>query len=193
MKINNLRNKIEKSKLLVFDFDGTIIDLQCNWERLKEKLHLFCRDRYKFNIDFSSLNNGIMKIMPKLQKEEQKILYSIIGRYELEGIKKSKPILSTIDFIKKYRHKKKAILSANTRKAIVNALESFKIKSYFNLIIGKDDVKNQKPHPEGLHLIMDYFKLRPSEIIFIGDKNSDFTLGRKAKVLTCDIKDIALL
>lgn len=193
MKINNLRNKIEKAKLLVFDFDGTIVDLQCNWERLKEKLHLFCRDRYGLNIDFSSLNKGIMEIIPKLHKEQQKRVYSVIGQYELKGVNKATPILPTIDFIKKYKHKKKAILSTNTRKAIMAVLKKVRIKSYFNLIIGKEDVRNHKPHPEGLRFIMSFFKIRPQETIFIGDKDIDFKAGKAARVLTCGVKEIATL
>lgn len=178
---------------MIFDFDGTIVNLSCDWNGLKEKLSSICLNQYKLKIDFSPLNKGIMQIMPKLSSREQKRIYRLIEQYELEGIKITTPILPTLDFIKKNRHKAKAVLSANAHKAIIAGLKNLKLKSQFGLIIGREDVKNQKPHPEGFFRIMDYFKLRPQEAVFIGDRDTDFALGRMVGVPTFDVREITRL
>ena len=193
MRSPTLAKKIDKAKLLVFDFDGTIVNLSCDWNGLKEKLSSICLNQYKLKIDFSPLNKGIMQIMPKLSSREQKRIYRLIEQYELEGIKITTPILPTLDFIKKNRHKAKAVLSANAHKAIIAGLKNLKLKSQFGLIIGREDVKNQKPHPEGFFRIMDYFKLRPQEAVFIGDRDTDFALGRMVGVPTFDVREITRL
>lgn len=192
-KKQKLGKKIKNAKLLVFDFDGTIVNLNCDWKGLKEELTSLCFNEYKLKIDFSYLNKGIMQIMRKLSPQEQKRIYRIIERYELEGVENITPIQPVIDFIKKNNHKTKAILSSNTRKAIIAGLKSFKLKLCFGLIISRREVKNQKPHPEGFYRIMDYFKLQPHEAVFIGDGDTDFMLGRKAGVPTFDAREIATL
>ncbi|MBU4472532.1 MAG: HAD family hydrolase [Candidatus Omnitrophica bacterium] len=185
--------KIENAKLLVFDFDGTIVNLNCDWKGLKEELTSLCLNEYKLKIGFSCLNKGLMQIMRKLSPQERKRIYRIIERYELEGVENISPIQPVIDFIKKNNHKAKAILSSNTRKAIIAGLKSLKLKSCFGLIVGRKEVKNQKPHPEGFYRIMDYFKLQPYEAVFIGDGDIDFVLGRKVGVPTFDVREIAML
>ena len=44
---------------------------------------------------------------------------------------------------------------------------------YFDVIVGRDHVKNAKPHPEHLTTICDKLMVNPSNIIVIGDNHRD--------------------
>lgn len=52
-------------------------------------------------------------------------------------------------------------------------LEALDIAKYFSVVIGGDDVKNKKPHPEPLLLVAEKLGLTPGELLFVGDSRND--------------------
>ena len=63
-------------------------------------------------------------------------------------------------------------------------LESFGIAQYFQVIIGGDDVKQKKPHPEALFNIMDTMELSPEQLLFVGDSRNDIQAAQAAGCLS---------
>ena len=59
-------------------------------------------------------------------------------------------------------------------------LASLDIAKYFTVVIGGDDVKNKKPHPEPLLLVAEKLGLAPAALLFVGDSRNDIQAAKAA-------------
>jgi len=173
---NNLFNLLlKKYKYFIFDFDGTIINLNTNWQELKSHLS----KKYSAKID--KLFDFIGSI------DNRNEVYSIIYEYETKNVDYSsinKKILNVLEL----KDKKFAIFSLNTKKTIFHILKRFDIDTKFDLIISCEDVNKYKPDPQGLEKIISFWKCNKNEVIFIGDTLKDIKAGQKAGIRTILIK-----
>lgn len=76
------------------------------------------------------------------------------------------------------------ILTNNNQKDTLSNLNRFELRDYFKGIITMDDVKNGKPDPEGIEILLERFNLDRGEVLFIGDSPHDILTGANAKVKT---------
>lgn len=76
---------------------------------------------------------------------------------------------------------KLAIISTKFRYRILEILNREHLDEYFDLIIGGEDVLNQKPHPEALFLAQNKLCLASSEILYIGDSTTDALAAQSAE------------
>ena len=60
---------------------------------------------------------------------------------------------------------------------LLNALD---IAKYFSVVIGGDDVKNKKPHPDPLLLVADRMGIPPEQLLFVGDSRNDIQAAKAA-------------
>ncbi len=54
------------------------------------------------------------------------------------------------------------------------------LRTYIDLSLGRDDVDNMKPAPDGVLLVADHFRVPPSRCVFVGDMEVDMQAGRAA-------------
>lgn len=170
----------EDIKLIIFDLDGTIAQLDIDWKRLKKQLV------EKFGPDFEYIDRGIEKANRKIQKE----VYKMIEFYELENTANLIPNRKIVKIIQGLKNKRLAIFSTNMRKTVKVVLERIGLKDLFSLIIAKEDVLKHKPYPEGLLRILDLTKVNRKKAIYIGDLNKDFEVGRRAGIETWSVEQL---
>lgn len=77
-----------------------------------------------------------------------------------------------LEFAKKKRLKQ-AVFTYNTHKNARISLETAGIFHYFEVIVGRDDIKNLKPHPDHLKHICEKIDVKPDQIVVIGDTGRD--------------------
>ena len=58
------------------------------------------------------------------------------------------------------------------------------LEAAFGVIVGADDVKHPKPHPEPVLSALQQVGAQPGEAVFIGDSRHDLESGRAAGVKT---------
>jgi len=80
-----------------------------------------------------------------------------------------------------------AIFTYNTYNNAKTSLKTAGIAHYFKVIVGRDDVKNLKPHPDHLKYVCEKIDVQLDEIVVIGDTGRDI----EAALLT-NSKSIAL-
>ncbi len=119
---------------IIFDFDGTIINLKVNWSRVKRDL----------------INQGLISpwdsIMTKLYQlhqrnpDEYRKLSSTIEAYEVEALKEIKYSSEIQRQFSKLRSLgfKLAVISKQTRGVVSSALQKLDIHKYFETVIGRD-------------------------------------------------------
>jgi len=70
----------------------------------------------------------------------------------------------------------------------VGALEELKelgIANLFSVIVGFDDVKKTKPHPEGINLALKHLEASPRETLVVGDSAADIEAAQSAGCWSC--------
>ena len=66
-------------------------------------------------------------------------------------------------------------------------LEEAGILHYFDLLVTADDVKNHKPHPEGVEMALRFFNVPAIEAVMMGDTDADILAGKAAQVATIGV------
>ncbi|MBU1342034.1 MAG: HAD family hydrolase, partial [Proteobacteria bacterium] len=64
-------------------------------------------------------------------------------------------------------------IGTNRTNTMEKVITDFGLEDYFEVIVTAATVKNPKPDPEQLLLIMEKFNLKPYEVLFIGDSEYD--------------------
>ncbi len=64
-------------------------------------------------------------------------------------------------------------INTNRTTSMKYIMERFNLWPHFEMVVTALDVKNPKPHPESLEKIIETFKLKKEEAIFVGDSDVD--------------------
>lgn len=74
------------------------------------------------------------------------------------------------------------IVSTKYRRRIHEVLEREAMLHGFHVIIGGEDVKQHKPHPQGLFEAIERLECSPASVVYVGDSEVDAELARRAGV-----------
>ena len=165
-------------ELVVFDFDGTIADLEVDWTALKKELSGY------YGVNISQISGRLDAFIDSLPDDERRAAYKIVERYELENINNTRPITKTIKIIMGLSGHRLAVFTTNTKAAIEKALNGLGIYDRFEMIVCKEDVKKHKPDPEGLLRILKTTGVPAERAVYIGDRQKDVDAGEAAGIRT---------
>ncbi|VUS46554.1 Phosphoglycolate phosphatase [Klebsiella pasteurii] len=117
------------------------------------------------------------------QAEQQAILRKLFDRYYGEVAEEGSFLFPAVADTLGALHAKGLPLALVTNKPtpfVAPILASLDIAKYFTVVIGGDDVKNKKPHPEPLLLVAEKLGLAPGELLFVGDSRNDIQAAKAA-------------
>jgi len=78
-----------------------------------------------------------------------------------------------IPFLEKIRSRCHTAISTNRTNTMDMILDIFSLRDKFDLVVTATNTPRPKPAPDGLHMILRHFGLRPDEAIYIGDSDID--------------------
>ncbi|TFG07132.1 MAG: HAD family hydrolase [Promethearchaeota archaeon] len=180
----------KNKKFLVFDLDGTIVDLAVDWKKLKKELSQRYSRLYGENCDFHSISGCLDYVVEKKDKEELNNFFNLIESHETKNLDENIQINETVFFIKNLElfnvneDVKLSVLSLNTRKTITESLKLINILDKFDFIVGREDVRKWKPNPEGLLKVQEHYGCKKEEMIYFGDMKKDLQAGQDAGIET---------
>ena len=163
----------------VFDLDGTIVDSLTVHFQILEKIFL------KFNQPFSKKNhNELLKVTSKTLPnyfEFQFGLENVESALEMfsdltnAALKSIKPFTGIEELLKTLKSKGSllAVWTARDLAATQKILQYTGLESYFSICISGCCTTQGKPHPEGLQKIANHFESDSSEMVMVGDFDSD--------------------
>lgn len=117
------------------------------------------------------------------QEEQVRMLRKLFDRYYQETVEEGSFLFPTVADTLAALHSKGLPLALVTNKPtpfVAPLLEALDIARYFTVVIGGDDVKNKKPHPEPLLLVAERLGLDPAELLFVGDSRNDIQAAQAA-------------
>ncbi len=174
-------------KALIWDLDGTLIHFKIDYLRAR-KISIEILKNHGIPKQLLTVKSSILEnikssrdFFKKKGFPEEKIK-EIIGELDNEIIKIeheaaiNASIINGIDQVlefAKVKNLKQAIFTFNTKKNAEISLKKVNILHYFDVIIGRDNVTNLKPHPDHLNYICKKLNIKPNEILVIGDTNRD--------------------
>jgi HAD superfamily hydrolase (TIGR01662 family) len=196
---------LEKVKLIIWDLDGVIFNIS---EAIRKAVDDSV-EKYEMSVNTDEIMEELAHLIEKIQNYPvPKILlnsYDLLQVQFLEGLSYFKKlriaiflfnqfnkykdaessIYDGIDTLIKKLYDKKirlAILTNNKSQYAEEVLEKFNLTKFFDTIIGFNEVSEVKPSPEGILKILEKWKIKASETIFIGDMTTDIDAGKSANV-----------
>jgi phosphoglycolate phosphatase len=179
-------------KIVIFDLDGTLVDAyRAVWLSLNVAFKKGGFPRVSFQTVKESVGWGerslVKKFVPPDQVEETLKIYRASHRKALkQGVRflpGAKKLLTHL----RQRNFKIAIASNRKSEFCELILRTLKVRKQFDIVMCADKVKRPKPDGEMLKEILKWFKLKPSEALYVGDMTIDIQTGRDAKVRTIAI------
>lgn len=172
---------LKKFELVIFDLDGTIVDLNIDWAALKLKLSEVCLRKHQLNLEFTPLGSTVLQF-----RNQNNILLSILNVFH--GFEKNDqnylPNLPLINYLKTNKLKNFAIYSMNTDFCLNLALKKYVLPKP-KLAITLDNCQEPKPSPKDLLKIIQILKVNKSDAVFVGDsERKDLVSGNMAGIKT---------
>lgn len=182
-----------KIKLLISDFDGTLVDTfeanlrayqeafgQCGLTLTAEKYHS-C-----FGLRFDKFMSALNILDPEIRDKIKTLKATCYPRY-FEYLRVNTPLLEFIRAFHRSGHKT-AIASTARRKNLMNVLTYIHAVDAFDLILAGEEVKEGKPSPEIYQKALTYFDCNPTEALVFEDSEVGFQAAKNAGINYVAIK-----
>ncbi len=181
---------MNKNKIILFDLDGTLID------STDAIVSTFYHSFKELNFDFKGNDEDIksligypLDIMYKnLGVEESKVwdfVDSYKNRYRVISIEQTTLLENAYEAVKlASQFARVSVVTTKTRMYTMPLLEHFEIAQFFEIVTGRENVQNPKPHPEPILVTlaqMNYDENTHS-VWMIGDTKLDLIAANEANV-----------
>ena len=184
------------TKLVIFDFDGTLGDTRRNIVRTMQmtiaELHLPNRSEEECAATIGLPLAGCFETMfPDLQKERVQTCADTYRRIFAENLQTLKPQL--FPGIKETLTKLSGegytltIASSRSHASLVELTSDMGIADCISYLIGADDVEKAKPAPEPVLYTLDAMRFEASQALVVGDMAVDILIGANAGAKTCGV------
>ncbi len=180
-----------KFKAVVLDMDGTLVDSSeahlKAWSKAAEILGVYISED-KIRSEFGKSSYDMAKAFLPYNRVGDFIRFAELkDEIFMEScLNLVKPIMGVADAIKGFKamNLKTAVASSNPRKLIIRVLDLTGLLNYVDVVIGAEDVKRGKPHPDIIEEAVKRLGVKPFEAIYVGDTIYDVEAGKAAGVFT---------
>lgn len=180
-----------ETKVIIFDFDGTLCDTRSNiiiaFRATMEHLGLDMRDEETCGATIGlTLRDGFKSMYPEF--DDAKIDYCVETYRQIfaERRKELMPDLfpgvkETLEALRK-RGYRMTIATSRLTDSLMLFMRHHGIDHYFEYAVGSDSVTHHKPHPEPALKTLAALNIAPSEAIMVGDMPVDIAMAHNAGI-----------
>ncbi len=182
-----IRIKMNNKPVILFDLDGTVID---STEAILESFH----HSFK-HYDISSPDDEAIKalighpldVMYRELGVAEELVWGYVGTYKeyYREISTLKTILlprarEAIELASTFA--RLGIVTTKTGKYSKVLMQHFDLMFHFETLIGREDVKNPKPHKEPVEKALEAMNITKSNVWLIGDTHLDICSANNAEI-----------
>ncbi len=180
-----------ETKVIIFDFDGTLCDTRSNiivaFRATMERLGLDMRDEETCGATIGlTLRDGFKSMYPDF--DDAKIDYCVDTYRQIfaERRKELMPDLfpgvkETLEALRKRGHRM-TIATSRLTDSLMLFMRHHGIDHYFEYAVGSDSVTHHKPHPEPALKTLRELNIAPTEAIMVGDMPVDIAMAHNAGI-----------
>jgi len=180
-------------KVVIFDFDGVLVDSNQAWadafttaskaaglqkEVTYDDLRPHCGKPY-LEV-FRNAHPGAAGSKDVMDAMYSHFLRLATSDEFLKTFREIKGINGSLKRLKK--RFRLAVGSGNSKKLLNRFLDKMGMSKYFDFVVAGDEVKKGKPNPDMLLKIINHFKVRADEAIYIGDASADIMAAKRANM-----------
>lgn len=158
---------------VIYDLDGTLVELQVDWDQVREDVAAKFRVR---GVDVEG--DSLWELLERADHEPlERAVEETIAEHERQGARRSDR-LPTADELP--LDVPVGVCSLNCEAACRIALELHGLDRYVDVIVGRDTLPEHKPDPTPLLHAADGLAVAPEQTLFVGDSNSDEVAAERA-------------
>ena len=184
-----------KYKNIIFDFDGTLADTAdltvATMQRTIEALNLpkqsdeVCRSMIGYRLEeIPSILWPDFPVLSELFASSFREIFKITK--DSYTVQLYPHVLDTLTYLKQ-NGVCMAVASSRSKVSLHEYLAKINIDGYFQMVVGGGDVKNGKPAPDPVNLILSIQGWDKDETLVVGDMNVDILMGIAAGTATCGV------
>ncbi len=175
-------------KLIVFDCDGVMFNSKrancMYYNHLLSHFGLALMSEGEENyVHMSNVSDSLQHIFRHYSSPttEEVNAFRQLCDYEpfLQYMEIEEDLVEFLDITRKKYH---LAISTNRTNTMLPLLKSYNLESYFGKVVTAATARRPKPAPDGLLEILNYFKCKPEETVFIGDSIVDEEHARSCGV-----------
>ena len=172
---------------ILFDLDGTLID---STEAILESFHnsydVFKMAHPSDEAIKSLIGHPLDVMYARLGVKEKKV-WDMVNTYKQHYRKISTQKTELLPFAKEAvelasKHARIGIVTTKTGRYSKILMEHFELMHYFEVLIGREDVQNPKPHPEPINKAIELLNVKKEDCWMIGDTRMDLIAAQNAGV-----------
>ncbi len=180
------------SRLVVFDFDGTLAD---TWRDIATALNRTLADAGLPAVEGPDvrfwIGDGALKLLERAVPAERR------GELELEQLFEvfrdhydrclldtTEPYRGIVECLDALAGAALAVASNKPTRFLTRAIDGLGLKGYFSVVLGGDTLDVRKPDPRVLDHLIERLGTRPSQVWIVGDSAIDIQTGRNANART---------
>jgi len=185
-----MNQRLEKISVLLFDWDGTLVDsaqLGLNaYEKAFAELGVtFDQETYQavYSPNWLTVYEGLG--LPKEHWQRADELWT--HYYDQQSAKLIERAGDTVAEIKQNGYRLGVVSSGNHCRVNREIME-LGLAGLFEVVICHEQVRNRKPHPEGIEIALRQLGVTPMQTAYVGDSPEDIQMGKRANVMTVGVR-----
>jgi len=152
---------------VIFDLDGTLINLPVDYEKLIEKIERITKTDYV---------GPLTVAVSKLDEKTKKKVFKVLDQAELEALAEMTINDEGLAIYEEFREKPKALVTMQGKAVVKAALKRLKLS--FNLVVTRE---NSLDRTEQLKHATQTLRIPAEKTLFIGNTRGDLQAARKAE------------
>ena len=181
---------MNKNKIILFDLDGTLID------STDAIISTFNHSFKELNYDFKGSDENIKSLIgypldimyKQLGVDEEKVwdfVDAYKNRYRIISKEQTTLLEDAFEAVKlASQFARVSVVTTKTRAYTMPLLEHFDIAQFFEIVTGRENVENPKPHPEPILITLEQMNYNKDlhEVWMVGDTKLDLIAANEANV-----------
>ncbi|HVR41990.1 MAG TPA: HAD family hydrolase [Thermoanaerobaculia bacterium] len=179
-----MNGPIPPLRAILFDFDGTIVDsaelsYHC-YVRAFERFGIaFDRERFETTYSPNWRHTYEQLGLPSERWEEADALW--LEQYAAGECRLIDGVAPAVRRLER-SGLRLGIVTSGSRSRVTPEIAALGLEGTFEVVVCAEDVRNRKPHPEGLERGIARLGVSPGEAAYVGDSPEDVAMARAARV-----------